>query len=196
MKFELPKLPFAKDALEPYISSQTLNYHYDKHHQGYLNKLKAAIDGKPEAQLSLEEVILKAEGPVFNSAAQVWNHSFYWESMTPNGGGKPTGAVLSLLEQSFGSFESFKQQLAEAANGQFGAGWAWLIAESQSKLSITKTSNADTPLRQNKTALLTIDVWEHAYYLDYKNERDNYVKAVIDRLINWSFVEKNLAQVK
>jgi len=196
MKFELPKLPYAKEALEPYISAQTLNYHYNKHHQGYLNKLKAAIEGKPEAQKSLEEVVASAEGAVFNSAAQVWNHSFYWESLTPSGGGKPGGEVLAALESSFGSFETFKQQLAEAANGQFGSGWAWLVADSKQKLSIIKTSNAETPLRQNKPALMTIDVWEHAYYLDYKNERDNYVKAVIDHLINWNFVAQNFAKLK
>ncbi len=196
MNFELPKLPFAKEALEPYISAQTLGYHYDKHHQGYLNKLKAAIEGKPEARKSLEELIRTSDGPVFNSAAQVWNHSFYWESLTPKGGGKPTGELLTLLERSFGSFENFKQQFAEAANGQFGSGWAWLIAEGKTKLSIMKTPNAENPMSQNKSALLTIDVWEHAYYLDYKNERDNYIKACIDHLMNWSFAEKNLKLIK
>jgi len=196
MNFELPKLPFAKEALEPYISAQTLNYHYEKHHRGYLNKLKAAIEGKPEAQKSLEDVIRTSDGAVFNSAAQVWNHSFYWESLTPKGGQKPTGELLTLLERTFGSFENFKQQLAEAANGQFGSGWAWLIAEGKTKLSIMKTPNAENPLSQNKVALLTIDVWEHAYYLDYKNERDNYIKACLDHLINWSFVERNLQMVK
>jgi Fe-Mn family superoxide dismutase len=192
MKFELPPLPYEKSALEPHISARTLEFHYEKHHRGYLNKLKAAIDGKPEAAQSLEDLIRKSTGGVFNNAAQVWNHTFYWQSMKPKGGGNPSGKLLSAIEQEFGSVESAKQKLAEVAGGQFGSGWAWLITDSEQRIRIVSTSNAENPLqRSGVTPLLTVDVWEHAYYLDYQNARDKYLSAFLDHVINWDFAADN-----
>jgi superoxide dismutase, Fe-Mn family len=192
MAFTLPALPWPKDALGPQISAETIEYHYGKHHQAYLDNLNKLIQGKPEETKSLEEIILAAaEGPLFNNAAQFWNHTFYWNSMKPQGGGKPTGRLLELTNRDFGSVENLLQQLSEAAVGQFGSGWAWLVEEG-GKLKVTKTSNADLPMRHKQKALLTCDVWEHAYYIDYRNARPKYVEAFLQRLVNWDFAAKNL----
>jgi len=191
MAFTLPPLPWSKDALAPHISAETIDFHYAKHHQAYVTNLNKLIEGKPEAGKSLEEVILGSEGGVFNNAAQIWNHTFYWNSMKPQGGGKPTGKLLELVNRDFGSVDNLLQQLGEAAKTQFGSGWAWLIEE-DGKLKVTKTSNADLPMKHHQKALLTCDVWEHAYYIDYRNARPNYVDAFLKNLVNWDFAAKNL----
>jgi Fe-Mn family superoxide dismutase len=192
MAFNLPPLPWAKDALGPHISAETIDYHYGKHHQAYVDNLNKAIAGKPEEQKSLEEIILAApEGPLFNNAAQVWNHTFYWNSMKPGGGGKPTGKLLEAINRDFGSVDNLLQQLGEAAKTQFASGWGWLV-EDGGKLAVMKTSNADLPMKHKKKALLTVDVWEHAYYVDYRNARPKYVDAFLANLVNWDFAAKNL----
>jgi Fe-Mn family superoxide dismutase len=191
MPFQLPPLPWAKDALAPVISAETLDYHYGKHHQAYLTNLNKLIEGKPEANQSLEQIILAAPpGPVFNNAAQVWNHTFYWNSMKPGGGGKPTGALLEQVNRDFGSTDNLLQQLGEAAKTQFGSGWAWLVQDG-GKLKVIATANADLPMKHGQNALLTCDVWEHAYYIDYRNARPNYVDAFLKSLVNWDFAAKN-----
>ncbi|HEY0706246.1 MAG TPA: superoxide dismutase [Polyangia bacterium] len=190
MAFTLPPLPWAKDALAPHISAETIEYHYGKHHQTYLDNLNKAIEGKPEANKSLEEIILSSEGPLFNNSAQVWNHTFYWNSIKP-GGSKPTGKLLEAINRDFGSLDNVLQQLGEAAKTQFASGWAWLV-EDGGKLKVTKTSNAELPLKQKQKPLLTIDVWEHAYYIDYRNARPKYVEAFLQNLLNWDFAAKNL----
>ncbi len=191
MAIELPPLPYTMDALAPHISQETLEYHYGKHHQTYVTNLNKAIDGTPDADAPLEDIIMKAEGPLFNNAAQTWNHTFYWNSMTPGGGGEPSGEVADKIGSAFGSYSDFKDKFAEAATTQFGSGWAWLVDEGGS-LAIQKTSNADLPMKHGAKALLTIDVWEHAYYIDFRNARPNYISTFIDHLINWDFVAKNL----
>jgi len=197
MAIELPKLPYAKDALAPVISSDTLDYHYGKHHQAYVTNLNNLIaPAKDLEKKSLEEIILKTakdEKPkgIFNNAAQVWNHSFYWQCMKPNGGGKPSGKIAEMINKDFGSYENFVNELKNMGVKQFGSGWAWLIWENN-KLKITSTGNADTPIAQNQKPILTVDVWEHAYYLDYQNRRPDYLTAFIEKLINWDFVNKNL----
>ncbi len=191
MPFTLPELPYAKDALAPHISAETLEFHHDKHHAAYVNNLNKLLEGKPEANLSLEEVILRSDGGVFNNAAQVWNHTFYWHSMRPQGGGRPTGEVADAITRDFGSYEQFREQFAQAATTQFGSGWAWLVL-ADGKLSVTKTGNADLPLKHGQTALLTIDVWEHAYYIDFRNARPKYIDTFLDHLVNWEFVASNL----
>ncbi|MGH1468212.1 MAG: superoxide dismutase [Bdellovibrionales bacterium] len=191
MAFQLPELPYSKDALAPHISAETLEYHYGKHHAGYVTKLNAAVEGTELAELSLEEVIKKSEGGVFNNAAQVWNHTFYWNSLSPNGGGEPTGELAQTITTAFGSFIEFKDQFSKAAAGQFGSGWAWLVKTEAGKLEITTTANAGTPLTENVTPLLTCDVWEHAYYIDYRNARPKYIESFWS-LVNWDFVEANL----
>ena len=196
MAVVLPPLPFEKNAMEPYISSQTLDYHYGKHHNTYVVNLNNLIKETEIETKSLELIILlsaddTAKTAIFNNAAQVWNHTFYWNSLTPNGGGEPTGAIASMIDTDFGSYANFAIAFKEAALTQFGSGWAWLIIDNK-KLSITKTSNADTPLAHGIKPLLCIDVWEHAYYLDYKNARAEYVDNVINHLLNWEFVNKNL----
>ncbi|PCC69655.1 superoxide dismutase, Fe-Mn family [Nannocystis exedens] len=191
MPFTLPELPYAKDALAPHISAETLEYHHGKHHAAYVNNLNKLLDGKPEAELSLEEIILRSDGGVFNNAAQVWNHTFYWHSMRPNGGGRPTGELAEAIARDFGSFERFREEFANAATTQFGSGWAWLVVQN-GKLAVTKTGNADLPLKHGQTALLTIDVWEHAYYIDYRNARPKYIDTFLDHLVNWDFVAGNL----
>lgn len=193
MAFELPALPYSKDALAPHISEETLNYHYGKHHQGYVNKLNAAVEADSALQgKSLEELIRSTSGGVFNNAAQVFNHTFYWHSMSPNGGGEPTGAIADAINRDFGSFDAFKAAFTKAAGGQFGSGWAWLVSDAEGKLSIETTSNAGTPLTDaGKTPVLTCDVWEHAYYVDYRNARPNYIAAWWN-LVNWEFANKNL----
>ena len=191
MKFELPSLPYAKGALEPHISARTIDFHYDKHHRGYLTKLEKAIEGKPIAEKSLEEIIRESQGTVFNLAAQVWNHTFYWSSMSPKGGGGPHGDLASALDRAFGSADDFKRRFAEAANGEFGSGWAWLVLDRSKKLRVIATDDAENPLQTGETPLLTIDVWEHAYYLDYQHQRPSYVKGFLDHLINWEFAADN-----
>ena len=190
MPFELPPLPYPKDALQPHISAETLEYHHGKHHATYVNKLNELVANKPQANQSLEQVILSSDGPVFNNAAQVWNHTFYWNCLSPKGGGEPTGDIADAIKRDFGSYEQFVAKFAEAATTQFGSGWAWLVLEND-KLAITKTSNADLPMKHNQKALLTIDVWEHAYYIDYRNARPKYIEA-FRNLVNWDFVTQNL----
>ena len=191
MAFTLPELPYKKDALAPHISAETLEYHHGKHHAAYVNNLNKLIEGKPEASLSLEEIIKSSEGGVFNNAAQIWNHTFYWSSMKPNGGGLPTGDLAQAITRDFGSFEKFSDELSNAAVTQFGSGWAWLVV-ADGKLSVTKTPNADLPMKHGQTALLTIDVWEHAYYIDYRNLRPKYVETFLKSLANWDFASENL----
>ncbi len=191
MKFELDPLPYAKNALAPHISEETLEFHYGKHHQAYANNLKGLLDGKPEANQSLEEVIMSSSGGVFNNAAQIWNHTFFWNSMRPGGGGKPTGELASMIDRDFGGYDKFKEALAKAAVTQFGSGWGWLVLDGD-KLAVMQTSNADLPMKHGKKALLTIDVWEHAYYIDYRNLRPKFVETVIDNLLNWDFALANL----
>ncbi len=191
MPFSLPPLPWAKDALAPVISAETLDYHYGKHHQAYVTNLNKLTEGKPEANQTLEQIIMSSSGGLFNNAAQVWNHTFYWNSMKPNGGGKPTGQLLEMVNRDFGSVDNLLQQLGEAAKTQFGSGWAWLIQDG-GKLKVTQTANADLPMKHGQNALLTCDVWEHAYYIDYRNARPNYVEAYLKSLVNWDFAAKNL----
>jgi len=191
MAFMLPQLPYERSALEPFISVETLEYHHGKHHQAYVTKLNTLVEGKPEADRSLEEIILSAEGGVFNNAAQVWNHTFYWEGLQP-GGGEVSDDLADAIDRDFGSLGALKEALAEAATTQFGSGWAWLVLE-DGKLKTTKTSNADLPMKHGQTALLTIDVWEHAYYIDYRNDRAKYVSELLDNLVSWDFVGANLA---
>jgi Fe-Mn family superoxide dismutase len=191
MAFTLPSLPYDKNALAPHISSETLDYHYGKHHQAYVTNLNKLTEGKPEASKSLEEIIKTSEGGVFNNAAQIWNHTFYWNSLKPNGGGQPTGDLLAAITRDFGSFDKFKEEFANAAATQFGSGWAWLVLDG-GKLSVTKTANADLPLKHGQKALLTIDVWEHAYYIDFRNARPKYIETFLTHLANWDFALENL----
>ncbi|UZJ44797.1 superoxide dismutase [Fe] [Marinimicrobium sp. C6131] len=195
MAFELPQLPYAKDALEPHISQETLEYHYGKHHQTYVDKLNAAVEGKPEANKSLEEIINTApKGPLFNNSAQVWNHTFYWHCLSPNGGGEATGAVGEAINKAFGSFDKFKEEFSTNAANNFGSGWTWLVKKSDGSVAIVNTSNAETPLTdESVTVLLTVDVWEHAYYIDYRNARPKYLEAFW-KLVNWDFVNENFAK--
>lgn len=191
----LPPLPYGDNALGPVISANTLGFHYGKHHKTYVDNLNKLITGTELADLSLEEVITATAGKadkvgVFNNAAQIWNHTFYWSSLSPNGGGEPPAALRQKIEASFGSVDACKKELATAATTQFGSGWAWLVKDGD-KLQVTKTSNADLPLTKGLKPLLTIDVWEHAYYLDYQNRRVDYVNAVLDKLINWGFAADN-----
>jgi Fe-Mn family superoxide dismutase len=192
MAFELPPLPYAMDALAPHISQETLEFHYGKHHQTYVTNLNNLVAGTDLEGKSLEEVILAAEGGVFNNAAQVWNHTFYWSSLKPGGGGAPEGEIAEKINSAFGSYDGFKEEFAKAATTQFGSGWAWLIDDG-GKLAITQTGNADLPLKHSQKALLTIDVWEHAYYIDYRNARPKYIETYLDSLLNWDFVAANLA---
>ncbi|TVR15222.1 MAG: superoxide dismutase [Planctomycetota bacterium] len=193
MAFSLPELPYAKDALAPHISAETLDFHHGKHHNAYVTKLNSLIEGSDKASSSLEDIITSSDGGLFNQAAQVWNHTFYWHCMKPNGGGAPSGALATAIDGAFGNFDAFKNEFAEAAATQFGSGWAWLVVK-DGKLAVTKTANADTPLAHNEKALLTIDVWEHAYYIDFRNARPNYISTFLDHLVNWDFVAENLAK--
>jgi Fe-Mn family superoxide dismutase len=192
MAFELPPLPYAKDALAPHISEETLEYHYGKHHQTYVTNLNKMVEGTDFENSSLEEVIMGSEAAVFNNSAQVWNHTFYWNCMAPDGGGAPTGEVADAINSAFGSYDTFVEKFKEAATTQFGSGWAWLV-DAGSGLEIMKTANADLPMKHNAKALLTIDVWEHAYYIDFRNARPNYIGTFVDSLINWDFVAANMA---
>ena len=195
--FELPALPYADTALEPAMSAKTFSFHYGKHHKAYVDNLnKLVAEDAALAELPLEELIRKSAGDaarrsLFNNAAQVWNHTFFWNSMRPSGGGAPRGRIAEQIEASFGGYDAFKTAFAEAAKTQFGSGWAWLV-EDGGKLGVVQTANADTPLAHGQRALLTIDVWEHAYYLDYQNRRPDYVAAFLDKLVNWEFAEQNL----
>ena len=196
MTISLPDLPFGKDELTPYISANTLDFHYGKHHKTYVDNLNKLIAGTDLADKPLEEIIKiaakdTAKAGIFNNAAQVWNHSFYWQCLKKQGGGEPSGAIAAKINSTWGSYDKFVEELKNAGITQFGSGWAWLVLEGN-QLKITKTANADTPLAHNQKALLTIDVWEHAYYLDYQNKRADYLAAVIQNLINWDFVNSNL----
>lgn len=199
MAFTLPALPYARDALAPHISENTLNYHYGKHHQAYVDNLNKLLDGSEQANASLEDVIRSAAGSnqgVFNNAAQVWNHTFYWHSMKPGGGGEPTGAIADAIKDAFGDYAGFKKAFAEAGATQFGSGWAWLVAK-DGKLEVRKTPNAETPVTdKGATPLLTMDVWEHAYYLDFQNARPKYIDTFLDSLVNWEFANQNLSDAK
>ena len=197
MAILLPDLPFAKDALTPHISANTLDYHYGKHHNAYITNLNNLVTGSDLENDELETIIKKTSGVadkvgVFNNAAQVWNHTFYWNSMKANGGGLPSGNVADLINGTFGSFENFVSEFKQAGVTQFGSGWAWLILEN-GQLKITKTANADTPIAHRQTPLLAIDVWEHAYYLDYQNRRPDYLAVFIKHLINWDFINSHLS---
>jgi Fe-Mn family superoxide dismutase len=194
--FGIPRLPYAEDALAPVISAKTVGFHYGKHHLGYLYILNDLVQNTPYEKMSLEEIIKATAGvsgktPVFNAAAQVWNHTFYWHGMKAGGGGRPGGEIGKRIEKDLGSYENFRKEFVGAALGQFGSGWAWLATDGKS-LKVVKTPNAENPITQGLKPLLTIDVWEHAYYLDYQNRRKDFVEASLDKLVNWAFVEKNL----
>lgn len=191
MEHKLPELPWAKNALEPLISSETIDYHYGKHHNAYVVKLNELIKGTKFENASLEEIIMGSEGGVFNNAAQVWNHTFYWNCLAPKKGGAPTGKIADLINKKWGSFDKFKETFSASAVGNFGSGWTWLV-ESNDGVDIFNTSNADTPMKHGKKALMTIDVWEHAYYVDYRNARPKYVEIFWD-LVNWDFVNSQLS---
>ena len=195
--FTLPPLPWAEDALAPVISAQTIGFHHGKHHKTYVETLNKLIAGTALERQSLEQIIRATAGKseqadIFHNAEQSWNHAFYWQCLKPKGGGKPKGALADAIDQAFGGYDKFKSEFADASVKQFGSGWAWLVAEGES-VKVIKTSNADNPLLRNQTALLTIDVWEHAYYLDYQNRRVDHVKAVIDKLLNWEFAAENFS---
>ena len=193
MAISLSPLPYADNALDPHISDRTISFHYGKHHAGYVNNLNGLIEGTDLADASLDQIIAAAgPGGLYNNAAQVWNHTFYWNSMHPNGGGDPSGDLAAAIDASFGSVDAFKQQFAADSIGNFGSGWTWLVREGDG-LAIVKTDDADTPIKHGQTPLLTIDVWEHAYYLDYQNARPAYVETFIEKLLNWEFAAANLA---
>ena len=191
MAIELPALPYERTALEPIISGETVDYHYGKHHKGYVDNLNKMIDGTEFADMALEEIIRKSQGAMFNNAAQVWNHTFYWNCMKPKGGGEPSGKLADAIKAAFGDFAKFKEQFSEAAVKTFGSGWAWLVQRPDGALAIVSTPNAATPLTGEDKALLTCDVWEHAYYLDYKHLRPKYVEGFWS-LVNWDFVASNM----
>ena len=192
MAFELPALPYEQNALEPHISAETLEYHYGKHHKTYVDKLNGLVAGTDMESASLEDVIRKSEGGVFNNAAQVWNHTFYWNCLSPNGGGEPTGALADAINAAFGSFADFKEQFTNSAINNFGSGWTWLVQKADGSVAIHNTSNAGCPLTEDVTALMTVDVWEHAYYIDYRNARPKYMDAYWN-LVNWELVASNMA---
>ena len=191
MEFKLPELPYANDSLRPHISAETIEYHYGKHHSTYVGNLNRLIPGTEFENTALEDIIQKASGGIFNNAAQIWNHTFYWNCLSPKDGGEPSGELANLITSQFGSFAQFKENFTKAAVTLFGSGWAWLIKNSDGSLSIEATSNAGTPLKDAKQPLLTCDVWEHAYYIDYRNARAKYVEGFWN-LVNWDFVHKNL----
>jgi len=191
MAFTLPPLPYAKDALAPHMSAETLEFHYGKHHQTYVNNLNRLTEGKPEANKSLEELIKTTEGGIFNNAAQVWNHTFFWQCMSPKGGGEPSGDVAAAINQACGGLETFKETFTNSAISLFGSGYTWLVKDRDNRITVENMANAGNPLREEKIPLLTLDVWEHAYYLDYRNVRPDYVKAFWN-IVNWDFVAQNL----
>jgi Fe-Mn family superoxide dismutase len=190
MEHQLPPLPYAKDALAPVISAETIEYHYGKHHQTYVTNLNNLIKGTEYENATLEEIVMKSTGGIFNNAAQVWNHTFYWNGLKPNGGGAPKGELAAAIDKAFGSFEEFKKQFNQKAITTFGSGWAWLVKNKDGSLSLESTSNAANPMTSGQTPLLTIDVWEHAYYVDYRNARAKYVEEFWS-IVNWDFVEAN-----
>jgi len=190
MNHQLPELPYPKDALAPHISQETIEYHYGKHHQTYVNNLNKLIPGTEFENASLEDIVAKASGGIFNNAAQVWNHTFYWNCLSPTGGGKPSGALLKAIEEAFGSFDQFVTQFSDEAVKLFGSGWTWLVRKADGKLAIRNMSNAGNPITEGEKPLMTCDVWEHAYYIDRRNARAEYVKTFWN-LVNWKFVERN-----
>lgn len=190
MAHELPKLPYAMDALAPHISAETLEFHYGKHHQTYVTNLNKLIAGTEFESASLEDIIMKASGGIFNNAAQVWNHTFYWNCLSPKGGGEPKGALADAIKKAFGGFADFKEKFSASAAGNFGSGWTWLVKNAQGGVEIVNTSNAGNPMTNKQKPLMTCDVWEHAYYIDYRNARPKYVEAFWN-LVNWDFVSKN-----
>ena len=193
MKFEVEALPYSQDALAPAMSAETFSFHYEKHHKGYMNKLKGQLEGTPDAEKELEALVKGGEGQAyFNNAAQVWNHSFFWKSMKPGGGGEPSGAAADLINASFGSVDNFRAEWKTKGAKQFGSGWVWLVKEGD-KAQIVTTGNAATPLTTSATPLLTTDVWEHAYYIDHRNDRGAFLQVFLDKLINWDFISANLA---
>ncbi len=192
MAHELPALPYDKGALAPHISAETVDFHYGKHHQTYVTNLNNLIPGTEFENMSLEDIVMKSSGGVFNNAAQIWNHTFYWNCLSPNGGGEPSGALADAINQKFGSFVAFKEEFAKTAVTTFGSGWGWLVKNADGSLELVSTSNAGTPMTAGKTALLTCDVWEHAYYIDYRNVRPKYVEAFWS-LVNWDFVAQRFA---
>jgi len=193
MAFELPALPYSQDALEPHISAETLSFHYGKHHNTYVVKLNGLVGGTEFENKTLEEVIKSSDGGVFNNAAQIWNHTFYWNSLSPNGGGEPTGKIADAITAAFGSFDAFKEKLNDKAVNNFGSSWTWLVKKADGTLDIVNTSNAGTPITEDGlTPLITVDLWEHAYYIDYRNVRPDYLKAFWS-LVNWDFANKNFA---
>ena len=193
MAFELPALPYAKNALLPHISEETLEYHYGKHHNSYVVNLNNLVPGTEFEGKSLEEIIKTSTGGVFNNAAQIWNHTFYWHCLAPNGGGEPTGALADAIKAAFGSFDAFKEEFTKSCVSNFGSGWTWLVKNADGTVAIANTSNAGCPLTSDATPLLTCDVWEHAYYIDYRNVRPDYVKAFWS-LVNWEFAAENFAK--
>jgi len=200
MAVQLPNLPYAETALEPHYSAKTISFHYGKHHKAYVDNLNKLTPGTPLDGKSLEDIVMASAGDasrvgVFNNSAQVWNHTFFWSCMKPGGGGRPTGEVARRIDQAFGSYEKFAEQFKATAVGRFGSGWGWLVLDGGG-LKIVSTANADTPMASKQTALLTVDVWEHAYYLDYQNRRPDFVQAFLDHLVNWDFVAGNLAKAK
>ncbi len=192
MSFAQPQLPYDLGALSPFLSEEQMSYHYGKHHAAYFNNLNGLVDGKPESEMTLKDVVMNSSAGVFNNAAQAWNHSFFWHCMSPSGGGAPAGALLANIERDFGSLDAFKEQFSSAAAKLFGSGWAWLAADSTGKLEIMPLSNADTPLRHGQEPLLTLDVWEHAYYVDYRNARPKFIEGFWD-VVDWSFAAQNLS---
>jgi len=192
MPFVLDPLPYPVDALAPHLGAETLRLHHGAHHRGYVDKLKQLTQGKREESMSLEDLIRAAEGKIFQNVAQVWNHSFYWRCMRPGGGGEPEGMLLDVIQNAFGSYEKLRRELEQTSSDVFGTGWAWLVKDKYGRLGVRGTEDADNPLRDGYTPLLTIDLWEHAYYLDYRNKRDSYVHAFLDHLVDWSFVTANL----
>jgi Fe-Mn family superoxide dismutase len=192
MKHVLPELPYAKNALEPHISAETLEFHYGKHHATYVDKLNGMIEGTEFESASLEEIILGSSGGIFNNAAQIWNHSFYWDGLSPNGGGKPEALLADAIDSEFGSFEQFKEAFTASALANFGSGWTWLVKNSSGSLEIVNTDDAANPMNAGHTPILTCDVWEHAYYIDYRNKRPDYINAFWN-LVNWDFVASKFA---
>ncbi len=200
MPFELPPLPYAQNALEPHITANTLSFHHGKHHKAYVDNLNKMLEGTDLAKKSLEDVIKASAGEpskagIFNNAAQVWNHTFYWHSMTPNGGGEPKGELLQKIKADFGSLDKFKEEFKTAGTTQFGSGWAWLVLDGE-KLKVVKTGNAEVPFTKGQTPILTMDVWEHAYYLDFQNRRPDYIDTFLGKLVNWEFAAQNFAEAK
>jgi len=196
MAHTLPELPYSIDALEPHISRETLEFHYGKHHNAYVVNLNGMIEGTEFEGASLEDIVRRASGPVFNNAAQVWNHTFYWNCLSPNGGGAPGGDLATAIDTAFGSFDAFKKDFSDKAVKLFGSGWAWLVKQPDGSLAISQTGNDDTPLTGDDVPLLTCDVWEHAYYLDYQNLRPRYLETFFGDLVNWDFAAENLAAAK